>query len=74
MHRLKKNSYKIKLLLLLSCPIFFSFSACSGQKSEYSTFADYPGFSEYYGEKCSDTISLTISDKDRVQPPLYSSS
>jgi hypothetical protein len=65
MHRLKKNSYKIKLLLLLSCPIFFSFSACSGQKSEYSTFADYPGFSEYYGEKCSDKISLTISDKNR---------
>jgi hypothetical protein len=66
MHVLIKNSHKITLLLLLSCPIFFSFYACSGQKSEYTTFADYPGFSEYYGKKCSDTYtSPTISDTDR---------
>jgi hypothetical protein len=66
MHVQKKYTFNIPLLMLITFPLLFSFYACSGQKSEYTTFADYPGFREVYDKKCPDTIpSPAISDRDR---------
>lgn len=67
MYILKIRSHKFALFLFLSFPFFFFFYGCSAQKSEYSTFADYPGFSEYYGKRCSDiSTSTIISDTDKT--------
>jgi hypothetical protein len=44
---MKKPAY-VSLIITVSV----LFSACSGQKTEYTTFADYPGFKEYFKSTC----------------------
>ncbi len=71
--RIGRNYYPVTLCLAL---VLFSFS-CAKQGSGNRTFADYPGFEEYYGNQCAegDTVSLPgKEDKEllyRFRPRLF---
>ncbi len=54
----------ILLLTVLIEFVLIAFTSCSGQRPEHKSFADYPGFKEYYKDKCTEETNLSFITKE----------
>lgn len=55
-----------KTIIAFIPAFFFMFPGCAQEKTGYHTFADYPGFSKYYGNNCKKGEPLpVVSEKGK---------
>jgi hypothetical protein len=59
-----------KYLIIIMTVVILAAAGCVSKKTSYRTFADYPGFKEYYSDRCSKSKPLppiTEDDQDLLR-------